>query len=187
MTPVFKAVSIRQVQRQAYAQPGAGCVRSSCRVAGGLSQEGHPPCRKLKMLSTETSGSADMAASPRAAASAACCSVPCSLRRFDHRNDCSVTCNRHLALWRCVIMQVRQPKRGASTLELRVYSTWWQQTRSRGAPALQSSRTLARSVSMCRRSMCSDRSPTSICWSCCSCSTVQRVVSGMTQMEIFTA
>ena len=50
--------------------------------------------------------------------------------------------------------------------------------------SLQSSRTLARSVSMCRRSICSDRSPVSICFSCCSCSTVQRVVSALPQKEI---
>lgn len=49
---------------------------------------------------------------------------------------------------------------------------------------LQSSHTLARSVSMCRRSMCSDRSPVSICLSCCSCSTVHRAKSALSQEKI---
>lgn len=45
------------------------------------------------MSSTDMLGSAIMAASPRAAAAAASASVPRSLSRFDHKNDCSVTCS----------------------------------------------------------------------------------------------
>ena len=53
-----------------------------------------------------------------------------------------------------------------------VEGRWRPQCCSRDAQ-LHGCPTLARSVSMCRRSMCSDRSPASICLSCCSCSAVK--------------
>ena len=155
---------------QANLQQVGGHVHSGCEASGINVQKVHPPCRKLKMLSTEMSGSADMAASPCAAASAACCSVPCSLRRLDHRNDCSVTCSRHQVLLRCMPVGLDHPTTGLPAPLSKVggdHSAAAVTSQLHGCP------TLARSVSMCRRSMCSDRSPASICLSCCSCSAVK--------------